>query len=63
VFGSGVTFKGARIEMTREPVTRGIEKKLPWIVGFKGYSGGQLHPDWSRPERNLTGNHFTKGTR
>jgi hypothetical protein len=62
VFGPGVSFRGARIEMTTDRVTRGIEKKVPWIIGFKGYSGGQLHPDWSRPERNLTGNHFIKGT-
>jgi hypothetical protein len=62
VFGQGVTLRGVRIEMTNDPATREIAKKLPWIVGFKGYSGGQLHPDWSKPEKNLTGNHFIKGT-
>jgi hypothetical protein len=30
VFGSGVHFKSAWIEMTRDPVTRGIEKTFPW---------------------------------
>ena len=44
-----------------EPVTRGIFQRLPWLAGFKGYSGGQAQPDWSRPEKNLTGNLFTRG--
>jgi hypothetical protein len=30
VFGPGVRFKRVWIEMTDEPVTRGIEKKFPW---------------------------------
>jgi hypothetical protein len=30
VIGSGVRFKSAWIEMTSDPVTRGIEKTLPW---------------------------------
>lgn len=30
VFGPDVHFKRAWIEMTSDPVTRGIEKKLPW---------------------------------
>lgn len=30
VFGSGVKFNRAWVEMTKDKVTRGIEKKLPW---------------------------------
>jgi hypothetical protein len=61
VFGQGVRFRDARIELTADPVTRGITQKLPWLVDFKGYSGGQLHPDWSKPEKNLTTSMFIKG--
>lgn len=46
--------------ITGSPVTRGIHKKLPWLEGFKGYSGGQLHPIWSQPEKNLTGIDFSQ---
>jgi hypothetical protein len=31
VFGAGVRLRDARIEMTHEPVTRGIEKRLAWL--------------------------------
>jgi hypothetical protein len=48
-------------DLAGEPVTRGIFQRLPWLAGFKGYSGGQGQPDWSRPEKNLTGNLFTRG--
>lgn len=47
--------------ITGVPITRGIGKKLPWLAGFRGYSGGQLHPDWSQPEKNLTGADFSLG--
>jgi len=43
------------------PITRGITTKLSWLTGFKGYSGGQFDRDWSRPEKNLTGNDFIIG--
>jgi hypothetical protein len=33
VFGPGVRFQRVWIEMTDEPVTRGIEKKFPWWDG------------------------------
>jgi hypothetical protein len=48
--------------ITGVPISRGITTKLPWLIGFKGYSGGQFSPDWSRPEKNLTGTDFVKGT-
>jgi hypothetical protein len=30
-FGSGVTFKGATVEITDDPITHGIEDRLPWL--------------------------------
>jgi hypothetical protein len=51
VFGSDVHFKRVEIEMTTDPVTRGIFQKLQWLAGLKGYTGGQFEPDWSRPEK------------
>ena len=35
IFGPDVHFKRAWIEMTDDPVTRGIEKQLPWITQMK----------------------------
>lgn len=32
VFGPGVRFKRAFVEMTSDPITRGIEKKMPMLV-------------------------------
>lgn len=39
-FGSGVYLRGATLEITRDPVTIGIEGKLPWLKALKG---GYLH--------------------
>jgi hypothetical protein len=50
------------VGITAVPITHGIKKKLPWLAGFTGYTGGQLHPIWSQPEKNLTGADFTLGT-
>lgn len=48
VFGQGVHFKGAWIEMTNKPVTKGnLEKQLPWIAEMKasGLDGRiETHP-------------------
>lgn len=30
-FGTGVSFKGATVEITDDPVTHGIENRLPWL--------------------------------
>lgn len=35
VFGPGVRFKRAWIEMTYDPITRGIEKKIPWLNDYQ----------------------------
>jgi len=48
--------------ITGVPISRGITAKLPWLAGFKGYTGGQLSLDRSRPEKNLTGDDFVKGS-
>jgi len=60
-FGPGVRLMRAWIEMTSDPLTRGIERKLPRLKDFKGYLGGPFDATWSRPSRNLTGNDFIKG--
>jgi hypothetical protein len=49
------------VGITGVPITRGIKKKLPWLEGFTGYTGGQSDPIWSQPEKNLTGSYFTMG--
>jgi hypothetical protein len=39
-FGRGVSLKQQTIEITRDPVTTGIEKRLTWLTRLKG---GYLH--------------------
>lgn len=34
-FGPGVTFKGATVEITDDPITHGIESRLPWLRSSK----------------------------
>ncbi|TWB02410.1 hypothetical protein [Bradyrhizobium stylosanthis] len=34
-FGSGLTFKGATVEITDDPITHGIEDRLPWLRSSK----------------------------
>jgi hypothetical protein len=34
-FGPGVTFKGATVEITEDPITHGIEARLPWLRSSK----------------------------
>ncbi|MFA5900918.1 MAG: hypothetical protein WC829_17595 [Hyphomicrobium sp.] len=60
VFGPGYRLKRAWIEMTSDPVTRGIQERLPWLAGFKGLTGGgsNFHP--GNPGQNLTANHFVR---
>jgi hypothetical protein len=60
-FGRNVRLNRVWIEMTNEPVTKGlIEKKLPWLKSHTGYFGGPFDPTWSRPSRNLTGVEFIR---
>jgi hypothetical protein len=44
VFGPGVRFKRAWIEITGDPVTRGIEKKLPWLLHVERYRTDPSNP-------------------
>jgi hypothetical protein len=37
-FGSGVSLRRATIEVTNDPVTTGIEARLPWLSALKGGS-------------------------
>jgi hypothetical protein len=60
--GSGVTLVNATIEIARDPVTTGIEKRLPWLPGKKGKPGsitGAMSATPNRPELNLTGYEFS----
>ncbi len=42
-FGKGVKLVSATLEMTGEPVTKGVEKKLPWLeIIDGGYLDGQF---------------------
>jgi hypothetical protein len=53
-FGLGVKLVKATIEITSDPVTTGIEKKLTWLPSQRGslvYTGRFDH---EHPERNLT---------
>lgn len=59
-FGRGVTFKRAFIELTHAPVSQGIIEKLPWLVGFKGYLGGEFDVSRARPEHNFTARVFIR---
>ena len=34
VFGPGVQLKRVEIEMTRERITRGIDRRIPWIGNY-----------------------------
>jgi hypothetical protein len=60
VFGSGVRFKRAYVEMVPagEPVTRGIEGKMPWLPHPR-YLSGQFACGPTEPHC-LHGGHFTR---
>lgn len=60
-FGNGVKLEKATIEMTKSPVTTGIQKRLPWLPGRKettGYLGG-----WPEDKSGLylNGSEFSQG--
>jgi hypothetical protein len=44
VFGEGVAFRGARIELTNDPVTKGIEARLPWLSHVEKYRTDPANP-------------------
>lgn len=54
VFGSGVRFRRAWIQMTREPVTRGIEEKLPALTKHRDWMRNQYtYPNQMTPHFHL----------
>jgi hypothetical protein len=60
VFGAHVHFKRAWVEMTRDPVTRGIETSLPWIARMKANGLGSITE--FHPERfTINVPYFTRG--
>jgi hypothetical protein len=60
VFGSNVHFKSAWVEVTADPVTRGIEKKLPWLARMKAEGLGSRIE--ARPGRfTVNVPYFTRG--
>jgi hypothetical protein len=58
VFGPGVRLRDAGIEMTNDPVTRGIEKKLTWLP-HPEYLSGRFACGPDEPHC-LHGGHFTR---
>ena len=50
-FGPGVTLKRATLEITDEPITTGIEKRLGWLEG--GYPEKRLIPASGGPVGNV----------
>jgi hypothetical protein len=53
-FGPGIRFNRAWIEMTKDTVTRGIEKNLPFLVTFREWMRHQLsYPDKFTPHFHL----------
>ncbi len=66
-FGPGVKITAARVELTNEWITTGIEKKLPWLANES--SGIRLFPFTGRPlsevppEHELTHHDFKWGFR
>jgi len=60
VFGPDVHFKGAWIEMTNEPVTRRIDKELPWW-GRRGRPAAEAYLAWRT--RNSGGGSIEPETR
>jgi hypothetical protein len=44
VFGAGVRFRDARIEMTTDPATKGIEEMLPWLSRVEQYRTDPKNP-------------------
>jgi hypothetical protein len=58
VFGEGVRLRRAFVEMTADPVTRGIEGKMPWLPHPR-YLSGQFACGPKEPHC-LHGGHFTR---
>jgi hypothetical protein len=60
-FGPDTRLLRATIETTRDPVTTGIETKLPWLKGLKDYLDGSRIHFSNDLANNLTGSDFRWG--
>ncbi len=66
-FGEGVTLRRITLQITNEPVTTGIEKRLGWLGKFpeprldSDYKGS-FNPDEVGPAQALSHGDFRKGT-
>lgn len=62
IFEYDMRFLSAKIEISKEPLTRALMDKLPWVAATKLngiYFGGNYYRSSSNPERNLRGFEFT----
>lgn len=65
LYGAGARLKRVHIEMTRDPVTRGIEKHLPWLAGPKsgpldGHGTHRMSEDRWSLANSLSGYNFRR---
>ncbi len=64
IFGKGVHIKSVTIEMTKDDVTKGIEKWIPWLpreLHNPGYLGNPAPPYIDPTKTFLTGGEFSEG--
>ena len=57
---AGTQIRAVRLVVTDEPVTTGIERRLPWVDGLRGYLGGPKVLRDPSLANNLTATHFKK---
>lgn len=61
IFGQGVKIKEVTIEMTDDPVTRQIDKYLPWLVNIKSNIDGTFVTLTNQLSNNLDVGKFKQG--
>lgn len=61
LFGEGVSLKSVSLEITDEPVTWGIEKRLPWLKGLKSNIDGSSSTSSRRLSNILHAGNFKLG--
>jgi hypothetical protein len=59
--GAGVSLKRVRVEVTKEPITRGIEKKLPSFAQETGFHQWRSNLPNDDPRSRLARNDFISG--
>lgn len=60
VFGPGYRLKRVSMEFVQSPVTREVDRFLPWVAGFSGVTGGTFDNSWSNLGKNLYASHFRR---